>query len=313
MKILVKKAYLKIYFFILNNLTYAIKYVKIFLIRKNAIKQVKKGYLNVYLNSDWLGLGARIVKTMELLNYTESKNIELNIKYGYKEINAIDYFKFLFHFKKNKAFKNEKFIEINDTSDLFKNVDLNKLLTINRANELFDRHLKIDQTILTEVDDYVMRNFKDTRVLGVHYRGTDKVGEAPRFSEDLLILEIERYLHKYSFNKVFISTDEQKVLEKLTNRFGNVNVLFRQDVFRSNDGDQIHRKLANPKEIINRDAITNILLLSRTDFLIKTASIMSDCCFIVNPKLKCKVLNAPHNDELTWWPAREINLNHSVS
>ena len=304
---LLKKVYLKIYFFIFNSFTEIKKNIRIFFVQKKTLKQIEKGYLNVFLNSDWLGLGARIVKTIELLNFAELKRIELNIKYGYKEKYNSDYFHFLFHFKTTKKHQNKKYIRIEDSNEIVKNINLNNLLSIEKANGLFEKYLEFDQSILSEVDTYCKENFINSKVLGVHYRGTDKSGEAPRFNEDMLIAEIEDCLVNNSFDKVFISTDEQKTLEKISNRFKNIDVIFRADVLRSDNGDQFHRKPANSKEIVNRDAIANILILSKTHFLLKTASIMSDCCFIFNPELEYKILSMPHNDDLTWWPASELN------
>jgi hypothetical protein len=306
MKILLKKVYLKIYFLIFNSLTELKKKIRIYFIQKKILNQIEKGYLNVFLNSDWLGLGARIVKTIELLNFAELKKIELNIKYGYKEKYDSDYFRFLFHFKTNRKYHNKKYIQIEDSNEIVKNINLNNLLSIDKAYSLFEKHLVFEQSILSEVDAYCKDNFINYKVLGVHYRGTDKSGEAPRFNEDMLITEIENCLINNSFDKVFISTDEQKILEIISNRFKNIDVIFRADALRSDNGDQFHRKPANSKEIVNRDAIANILILSRTHFLLKTASIMSDCCFIFNPELQYKILSMPHNDDLTWWPASEL-------
>jgi hypothetical protein len=86
-------------------------------------------------------------------------------------------------------------------------------------------------------------------------------------------------------------------------------VIYRKDILRSTDGNQFHRIKENSKSLINRDAIVNCLLLSDCNFLLKTASILSDCSVVFNPTIRVKVISFPHSRELTWWPATEIKQN----
>jgi hypothetical protein len=300
-----KSWFLSIYFFFFNvrisikkNFRHAINPIRV-------SNQLKKGYLNIFLDSDWLGFGARFVKTLELLNYAKRHNVELNIEYGYKDKKKSKYFSRLFQPTSKRFFSNNKYIKIEDTSEIEKGVDLNLLLDIKSANKMLLETYVLSDSLKLELDDFIETNFKDERVLGVHYRGTDKEGEAPRLQEDLFFQEIQKYIEK-GFSKIFISTDEVAILEKVKIFFYPIPVIYRQDAFRSADGDQFHRKAENAKDLINHDALMNILILSKTDFLLKTASIMSDCCFIFTPNLPYKILSAPHSSNLTWWPAREL-------
>src|SRR5277367_2960717 len=47
-------------------------------------KRTHTGILAIDLDSDWLGLGARIVATIELLMYAEENGLLLKMKYGYR-------------------------------------------------------------------------------------------------------------------------------------------------------------------------------------------------------------------------------------
>jgi hypothetical protein len=275
---------------------------------KLVTNQLKKGYLNIYLDSDWLGFGARFVKTLELLNFAISQNVEFNIEFGYKEKNKSNYFSRLFHPKKENKFSKKKYIKIQDTSEIKKGIDLNLALDLKSANKIFFETYFVNDFLIFELNEFVNENFYNQRVLGVHYRGTDKVGEAPRLQEELLFREID-ILIQNGYSKIFISTDEVAVLEKVKRKFYPVPVVYRHDAYRSADGDQFHRKAENNKSIINHDALMNILILSKTDFLLKTASIMSDCCFIFNPDIHYKILTTPHSSNLTWWPATELIRN----
>lgn len=300
-----KNQVLSIYFFYFNTRVLIKKEYRHFINPKRVSNQLKKGYLNIYLDSDWLGFGARLIKTLELLHFAKSNSVELNIEFGYKDKKKSKYFSQLFLPVTERVFLNNKYIRIEDTSEIKKGTDLNLLLDIKSANKMLFETFSVSDSLKFEMDEFINTHFKNERVLGVHYRGTDKEGEAPRLQEDLLFQEIKKYIEN-GYSKIFISTDEVAVLEKVKRKFHQVPVIYRKDAFRSADGDQFHRKEENPKELINHDALMNILLLSQTDFLIKTASIMSDCCFIFNPSLKYKILSKPHSVSLTWWPASEL-------
>jgi hypothetical protein len=300
-----KRQLLVIYFFLYNARVSINNRYRHFINPKRVASQLKKGYLNIYLDSDWLGFGARFIKTLELLYFAKSNSVEFNIEFGYKDKKKSKYFSQLFLPVNERLFLNNKYIRIEDTSEIKKGTDLNLLLDIKSANKILFDTFSVSDSLKFEMDEFINAHFKNERVLGVHYRGTDKVGEAPRLQEDLLFQEIQKYIEN-GYSKIFISTDEIAILEKVKRKFYPFPVVYRQDVYRSADGDQFHRKAENAKDVINHDALMNILILSKTDFLLKTASIMSDCCFIFNPKLPYKILSTPHSSNLTWWPAREL-------
>jgi hypothetical protein len=297
---------LKIYFCFFNSYNFSQRKIekKITQLRVNA--QVKKGYLNLTIESDWLGFGARIIKVLELLKYSNEVNVEFNIKFAYKGIKEDDFFQRLFELNTKKIFQNKRYINIKDSNDIVHNRDLNKGLTIIEANNIFFKEYKIKKHVLVNVNQFEMNNFKHNRILGVHFRGTDKVGEAPRVTNSNLLKAIQTLLDQQHFDKVFISSDESVVIDFIKSNIKNVNVICREDKLRSNNGEQFHRKIENSMELVNFEALCNILILSKTDFLLKSSSIMSDCCFILNPKLEYQILNEPHSKDLTWWPATEL-------
>lgn len=300
-----KKWLLLIYFFFFNTGVSLKKKFRHIINPLRVSNQLRKGYLNIYLDSDWLGFGARFIKTLELLNYAKIHNVELNIEFGYKDKKKMKYFSRLFQPITERFFINNKYIKIEDTSEIEIGKDLNLLLDVKSANKMFFETFVLDDSLKFELDQFIKANFKDERVLGVHYRGTDKEGEAPRLQLDILFGEIQSYINR-GYSKIFISTDEVIILEKVKSKFYPVPVIYRHDAYRSSDGDQFHRKAESDKYDINHDALMNILILSKTDFLLKTASIMSDCCFIFNPNLPYKLLSTPHSSNLTWWPASEL-------
>lgn len=311
-KIGLKKQVTKVDLKFNNYYNNVIKYVRFFYIPKLVKYRSRKGVLAVDLDSDWIGLGARIIKTIEILLYCQENNLTPLIRYNYREkLNQhTDYFKELFYYKNSNivAYKNTNaYTNIRDIDELGLPANYNLKLKLSFAKNLFDKYLGINPEILEEVSLFKKKYFNNSKVLGVHYRGTDKAGEAPLVaSYDLLnninsILEEEKELQL-----IFISTDDEKMLHLIKDAGLPARVIYREDAFRSKDGDQFHRKVDSPKSIINHDAIINMLILSECDYLLKTASILSDCSVIFNPSIPLKVISFPHTETLTWWPAIEI-------
>lgn len=311
-KLGLKPLALKVYFFQLHLFNDIVRKYREFLIPILINKRSKKGIYAINIDSDWIGLGARIVKTLEILKYCEDYNFTPVIQYAYREkgTKKNNYFEDLFQYKNiTLNNRNVKFTHIRDIDELQWEEDYNKKLELKNAKSLFDKYIVFNTPIIHEVEEFTVKNFANKKVLGIHYRGTDKAGEAPLVTKESLIASINDLLQTHKFDVIFISTDDQSILEFVINSNLTVPVIYREDHFRSSDGDQVHRKEFNSKYMVNRDAAINMLLLSKCNLLLKTASILSDCSVIFNPSIPIKLLSKPHSENLTWWPAREIIQN----
>lgn len=269
----------------------------------------KNGYYAIDINTDAMGLGARIINVLEILLYCDTKGYIPLFKFNYKEKNnTTDYFKELFYYKKEQPviYSKVKYTSIRDTSDLkWENFD--KQLRLYMANDLFNKYLGINPKIIEEVDAFTNQWFAGNRILGVHYRGTDKTTEAPAVTYEELLHDVRTVLSDNpKLNRIFFSSDDVQAIQYLVNSNLSIPVVYREDAIRSDTGNQIHLKQEHSKVIINRDAIVNCLILSRCDHLLKTASLLSDCSVIFNPNLQVSVINAPYQHK-TWWPTSEIN------
>jgi len=271
--------------------------------------RTKNGYYAIDMNTDEMGLGARIINMLEILLYCDTKGYIPLIQFNYKEKNnKNDYFGELFYYKKEEALRHPKikYTAIRDTSNLvWKNYD--KHLRLNMAKDLFEKYLGFNQEILEEVNAFTNHWFTEKQVLGIHYRGTDKTVEASEVPYEELLNYIRQILtDNTALNLVFISSDDVQAIHYLINSNLSIPVVFRDDMIRSKTGEPIHLTQNNSKSIINRDAIVNCLILSRCSYLLKTASLLSDCSVIFNPDLRVSVINAPYS-HATYWPTSEIN------
>jgi len=272
------------------------------------------GLYAIELDSDWLGLGARIVQTIEILLYCEERGLRPLVRYGYLTGRSAvpDYFRELFEYRleDEPTAARARYTRIRNNDELRWPENYNRKLRFHTAKPLFDKYLRIHPSVMAEVDGFCRDRFGDEHVLGVHYRGTDKAGEAPLVAKERLLAAIRSTLEaRPRLGRIFFSTDDQAILDVVLRAGLPVPVIYRDDGVRSADGDQFHRKAEVSKSTVNRDALVNMLLLSRSAFLLKTASFLSDCSVIFNPSLEVRLLNRPHSADLTWWPCSEI-LEH---
>jgi len=271
--------------------------------------RTKSGYYAIDMNTDAMGLGARIINMLEILLYCDTKGYSPLIKFNYREKNNTnDYFGELFYYKKEEALHHSKikYTSIHDTSDLVWK-DYDKRLRLNMAKDLFDKYLGFNLEILEEVNTFTGQYFGEKQVLGIHYRGTDKTVEASEVTYGGLLNYVRQILaDNPSLNLVFFSSDDGKAIRYLIDSDLSIPIVCRDDAIRSETDEPIHLTQANSKIIINRDAIVNCLILSRCNYLLKTASLLSDCSVIFNPDLRVSVINAPYT-HATWWPTSEIN------
>jgi hypothetical protein len=265
----------------------------------------RNGVFAVELKSS-VGLGAKLEWCLEILAYCHDNGLVPQFKFSYpNSTKAEDYFDKFFKLKESIVEnKPVRFTTINSIIELNLGKDYDRVLTIELATYLIDKYLAVKQEILSEVESFCHQNFANRKVLGVHYRGTDKTKESPAVSYDTVKRNIEHYLKlRPETDSVFIASDDMNFIENMESASVGRSIIYRNDSLRSRDGNSIHESEDTNKYEVNRDAIVNCLLLSRCDALLKTASILSGWSKLFNPKLPVVVLNQPYE---LWFPERDL-------
>jgi hypothetical protein len=159
---------------------------------------------------------------------------------------------------------------------------------------LLQRHIRPTPRIQAMVETYVRTNFEGSFVVGVHYRGTDKHEDAPRVPYDEVRAAIREVLlaAKTARYRIFLATDEQAFLNYMLDEFPDT-LLYRQ-MFRSVDGRPIDVTNDDGNYKKGEDAVMDCLLLSRSQFLIRTASNLSLCSTLFRFDLPEILLNPPY-------------------
>ncbi|MBS0626822.1 MAG: hypothetical protein JSS09_01260 [Verrucomicrobia bacterium] len=156
---------------------------------------------------------------------------------------------------------------------------------------LIQRHIRFKPFIWEKIKK-IEKAFEGKHVIGVHYRGTDKIKEAPRVSYEEVFSAIKNYIDSNPNDdyKIFIATDERNFINSMQEAFGDM-ICYNIDNIWSIDGRPIHLNSDNDQFKCGENAIVDSILLSRTHFLIKTSSNLSLWSTFFNPDLRVLELN----------------------
>jgi hypothetical protein len=154
--------------------------------------------------------------------------------------------------------------------------------------KIITKYVKINNFIKKIVENFEKKNFKDKKVLGVHFRGTDMKTTPshpfpPTFTQVTFL--IDKLLNKYQYNKIFIITEQLDYLNRLKKRYKNKIIFF--DSYRSNKSKIFHETSRNNhRYLLGRDILIETLLLSKTDMIISSKTNVSKAALLFSNKNK---------------------------
>lgn len=157
---------------------------------------------------------------------------------------------------------------------------------------LLQKYVHIKPHIQKKIDDFERDNLKNHFVISIHYRGTDKVTEAPFVAYERILHEVFLVMDQYGKKnyKIFIATDEYQFLNYMIDSFGDM-ICFYKDAIRSNDGLPIHLNPNFSPYKLGEDAVIDCVLLSKGNYLIRTSSNLSYISTFFNPNMPVKEMN----------------------
>ena len=159
------------------------------------------------------------------------------------------------------------------------------------AHILAQKYIRVLPHIQQKVEQFIQANFEKYFVIGLHYRGTDKIIHAPRVAYEEAISRVQALVESLRQDyKIFVATDEQAFIETIQQAFPG-RVIFQMEAIRSTNGKPIHLKQKANGYKLGEDALTDCLLLSRSDYLIRTNSNLSLWSTYFNPDVPVVELN----------------------
>ncbi len=159
--------------------------------------------------------------------------------------------------------------------------DLKMEQYLDKKADLVRRYIHFSDRVQTDLDQSLRQLLNGEKVLGVHVRGTDMNvgynGHAKAVAPQEYLEEAQTAFHQHDFQKVFLATDEERVIDMFRDAFGD-KLIYYKDVMRSEDGEPVHfssghRK--NHKYLLGLEVLRDMYTLSACDGLIAGASNVS--------------------------------------
>jgi Nodulation protein Z (NodZ) len=172
------------------------------------------------------------------------------------------------------------------------------------VNALIKKYIQIQPVIQQQVEEFCQKNFQNQYIIGVHYRGTDKTIESEYIQVHEVLIAICEHIDALELKdyKIYLATDETAVVDCFKEYFPDK--LVYQSAYRSENGLPIHYFNENAYQT-GKEALIDSLLLSKTNFLIRTESNLSLWSIYFNPDLNFVTINkrlTDHNPHLPKFP-----------
>lgn len=149
------------------------------------------------------------------------------------------------------------------------------------------KYIKLNQSTQDFINKGMKEiNFEQDKMLGVHIRGTDfraMYDNHPIYvTEEECFAEVDKLLEKSDYSRVFLATDDQRILERFLEHYGR-QVCFYTDVERSDKNRSVafrYSKRDRNKYLLGLEVIRDMYTLSLCEGLIAGISQVAICAQI---------------------------------
>ena len=155
-----------------------------------------------------------------------------------------------------------------------------------QLHQLFFKYFKIPSDLEKKAASFELKNS-----LGIHFRGTDKTTDTKMntsISKEDFYEIFDSYIKKKPFKSVFLATDEKDVYTFLNTKYPNIEIKLSREF-----GNQsiFWKHNSNPAKNA-KEAMIDMLCLSKCKTVLKVSSALSSFAKLVNPNLEVYRLNA---------------------
>jgi hypothetical protein len=143
-------------------------------------------------------------------------------------------------------------------------------LELSESGALVWNALRIRDDIAASADALAAGTFA-----AVHFRGSDKMLEAPPVSAEVVLQIVEDEMTLEGLERLFIASDEPRFVEAARASFGDAAFSLSLQAVATADGTPPHFSPV-AGETKAREALATMLILARAKLLVKTDSLLSD-------------------------------------
>ena len=271
---------LRKYFYYKNHITRLSNYKSDFPIQKKNINKDK--FFFIIKRDRWRGMFSNLHYVILQIIYAKSK--------GYIPIIDMQYFPTIYNEKKlllnsfnswEYFFKNTCRIKLDRVymEYNYKFSDEKTVITSIIKKSLYPEFknilskISIKKNLTQKFNKFKKDNFKNKKILGVHFRGSDQKTAAlhpfpPTINQ--MLKNSELLMNQYNFDHLFLVTEEEKYFNEFKKKFGSKLITYncyrsKTDIFKD-----YPRK--NHRYLLGFETIINMLLLSETNYLLHSNS-----------------------------------------
>ena len=148
------------------------------------------------------------------------------------------------------------------------------------------KYIRVKPTILQKVEAFRQEKFKAKFIIGVHIRGTDFAYAKPT-SIDQYFESIDAFIQdkKLKEYQVFLATDQEQYVVLFKEKYGD-KVITYEALRSKNDVSPFQFKNASGYKK-GEDVLIDILLLSSSQYLFKSAAAVGEMALWFNDELSC--------------------------
>ncbi len=277
------------------------------------VQRLNGNVFAVNINNSKMGFFAHLNWCLFVLYYCQRKGLtpylELTSENYLSPMRGPDWFKYYFS---NLALRNKGYDDTFRPPYVTRVRQIGELklpdwcyhdLSLDQAAELVRNTLELRPEIISKVENFLELNFNRRKVLGIHFRGTDKATEAPRVKWEYCRNTIRNYLGAHpETDALFVTSDEAAFLDYIKIHFTDITVCSHDDHYRSAGTVPTHiLGTGGDNYLKGLDALVNSLLLSHCSVIVRSSSFLSAWSSIFNPQVPVILLNKPHSGT-TWFP-----------
>ncbi len=164
----------------------------------------------------------------------------------------------------------------------------------NRHKNIFKKYIKIKKEFLNFSNNFVNKKFKNKKVLGICFRGSDqkKSGYQPYTpTEDQMLFATDSLIKKYKFDKIYICTEDIDYLNFYKKNYGD-KVLYTNSIRTTDKIDLFDSKNTKHRYKIGKGNLIDMLILSKTNhILFATSNIPYAAIFYSNKKFPYSIID----------------------
>lgn len=172
------------------------------------------------------------------------------------------------------------------------------------------KHVISKLVLKPETENYInslTSKFSGLKTIGVHIRKTDHHQEVPPVSMEHYRRVIGKYLKH--FDRIFLATDDQNILDNFMNEFGS-EVVICQSAVRSSTKEAVHTDMQHTNRYrLGLEVLADCYALAACQKAVFVHSNVGYSALILNPELPYRLLESGDSQRSRWKTGLLYNLD----